>query len=208
MNRVNALGRHSMLYGYQTLKFKSLKRETKLYQPFSMRTASIDFDEPAIMVMTDFKHTMPFSIEPTVAIEVANEKMKNCGVRLLFVSDVDNNVLGLVTAEDILGEKPVLYIQDHGGQRGEIIVLDVMTKWEDIDVVTLDEVSDATVGDVIETMQQATKHHILVVDRIYGKQVVRGLFSKTQVGRQVGEEINFNERANNFLELEMALSPI
>lgn len=197
-----------MLYGYQTLKFKSLKRETKLYQPFSMRTASIDFDEPAIMVMTDFKHTMPFSIEPTVAIEVANEKMKNCGVRLLFVSDVDNNVLGLVTAEDILGEKPVLYIQDHGGQRGEIIVLDVMTKWEDIDVVTLDEVSDATVGDVIETMQQATKHHILVVDRIYGKQVVRGLFSKTQVGRQVGEEINFNERANNFLELEMALSPI
>ena len=53
----------NMSYGYQALQFSSLKRETKLYQPISMRSSSIDFDEPAIMAMTDFKHITPFSVE-------------------------------------------------------------------------------------------------------------------------------------------------
>lgn len=197
-----------MLFGYQTLQFRSLKRETKLYQPISMRTASIDLDEPAIMGMTDFKHIMPFSVEPTARIDHALNKMILCSVRLLFVAQDDLKVIGLITADDISGEKPVKYLNNHGGQREDVLVLDIMTRWEEIDVVTLDEVSEATVGDVIETMRQTTRHHILVVDTVYGKQVIRGIFSKSQVARQVGEEINFSERANNFRDLELALSPI
>ncbi len=197
-----------MLYDYQALTFKSLKRGTKLYQPASMGAASVDLDEPAIMVMTDFKHILPFSIAPVSSIETANEKMKSCGVRLLFVLQDAANVIGLVTADDILGEKPMKYLKLHGGKRSDIAVLDVMTKWENINVVSLDDLSNATVGDVIETMKQVAKHHILVVDKIHGEHVVRGLLSKTQVGRQVGEEIIFNERANNFSELEMSLSEI
>ncbi len=197
-----------MLYDYQALTLKPLQRDTRLYQPMAMRVGSIDIDEPAIMVMTDFKHTMPFSIVPTASIDAANDKMKNCGVRMLFVSQNQSDALGLITAEDILGEKPVQYLKDHGGSREDIMVMDIMSKWEDIDVVSLDEVSEASVGDIIETMKQAEKHHILVVDSVQRHHFIRGLFSRTQVGRQVGEEIQFSERANNFMELEMALSPI
>lgn len=197
-----------MLHGYHTIEFSPLKKGTKLYQSISMRPASIDFDEPAIMAMTDFKHISPITIEPGASIDDANEKMILCGVRLLFVSQDSDNVNGLITAEDILGEKPVKYLKERPGRRSDISVQDIMTKWENIDVVSLNEVYDISVGDIIETMKQAKKHHILVVDNVYGTSMIRGIFSKTQVGRQVGEEIEFNTRATNFMELEMALSPI
>jgi len=197
-----------MLHGYHSIDFNPMRRGTKVYQSISMRASSIDMDEPAIMAMTDFKYIKPFTIEPGAFIEFANQKMILCGVRMLIVSQDGENVLGLVTSEDLIGEKPVKYLQEHPGSRKDILVADIMTRWENIDTVLLNEVSDVCVGDIVETMKQGQKHHIVVVDNIYGKSVIRGIFSKTQIARQVGEEIELDNRANNFMELEMALSPI
>jgi predicted transcriptional regulator len=40
-------------------------------------------------------------------------------VRSLFVVDVDNEILGLITATDLLGEKPLQHIQQYGGNQEE-----------------------------------------------------------------------------------------
>ena len=190
------------------IEFHNLKRGTGLYPSLAMRENSVEYDEPAIMVMTDFKHITPFSVSSDTDLEAALEKMKACGVRLLFVTNRGNEVEGLITADDILGEKPVNYLRERPGSRDELIVADIMTRWEQLDAVSLLEVSEASVGDIVDAMLETHKHHILVVDRIQGRDYVRGLFSKTQVGRQIGQEIDFSQRASNFMELEMALSPL
>ena len=48
-------------------------------------------------------------------------------MRLLFVLDGDRFVVGVITATDLLGEKPMRFVQERGGTRSDILVADIMT---------------------------------------------------------------------------------
>ncbi|MFT4607984.1 MAG: hypothetical protein ACI9V8_000417 [Urechidicola sp.] len=50
-----------------------------------------------------------------------------CGVRILFFAESDEALLGLVTYNDLFGEKPLLFIQQNGGKLEEITASDLMT---------------------------------------------------------------------------------
>jgi len=67
------------------------------------------------------------------------------------------------------------------------------------------DVARYKVGDVVETIKHCGRHHVLVIDDMDNLAEVRGIFSITQVSRQTGEAITFNNRANTFAELEHAL---
>ena len=77
--------------------------------------------------MTDLKIVSAQTISPDVPMETANRKMISNGVRLLLVVDDEQRVLGLITASDILGEKPMQYVQKTGCTHDEILVRDIMT---------------------------------------------------------------------------------
>ena len=191
---------------YHSLSFNKINKSTDLYETAHLRASSVELTDPAIVVMTDFRRITPIQIEATASIEMANEKMITCGVRLLFVADENNVIMGLITANDILGEKPVNYIREHGGSRDEIIVLDIMTRNEDLDAVRVEDVARVNVGDIVETLKACNRHHVLVTEDIAdGSSCIRGLFSRTQVSRQLGQDINSTNRANTFAELEQAL---
>ena len=57
--------------------------------------------------MTDFESTTAIIILPGDTVDEAHRRMIQRGVRLLLVVDEDRSVLGVITATDILGEKPV-----------------------------------------------------------------------------------------------------
>ena len=190
---------------YQALQSKKIFKESILSQPASMQKSSVTLEDPAIVVMTDFTRIAPITIESSASIDVANEKMINSGVRLLFVTDHDLSVCGIITANDILGERPVQYIREHGGAHEDILVLDIMTRKEAFDAVHINDVARYKVGDVVETIKHCGRHHVLVIDDMDNLAEVRGIFSITQVSRQTGEAITFNNRANTFAELEHAL---
>ena len=190
---------------YNSLNLNPLTRSAFLYQPAHMLEGEVTLADPAIYVFTDFQRITPLSIEASASIERANEKMIMCGVRLLFVCDDRGTIEGLITADDILGEKPVRYLNEHGGCRQDIMVLDIMSHQHNLESLDMQTVHDASVGDIVETIKHAAKHHILVTEVINGCQSLRGIFSRTQVARQIGEPIKLSNRANSFAELEMAL---
>lgn len=198
-------GNHKMSDKYKSLSLNPLKKSAALFQPTHMLEGEVKLSDPAHYVFTDFKRITPLTIEASATIETANEKMILCGVRLLFVCDDLGTIEGLITADDILGEKPVQYIKEHGGCRQDILVLDVMTHQKHLESIQMSDVLDATVGDIVETIRDTGKHHILVNETINGQEVLRGIYSRTQVSRQIGERIKFNNRANSFAELELAL---
>ena len=209
--RINALfnvylnGGVTMPNIYHSLAFSKINQSTCLYETAHMREASVELSDPAIIVMTDFKRISAIQIESTASIESANEKMISCGVRLLFVTDEHDIIIGLITANDILGEKQVNYIREHGGFRSEIIVLDIMTRSEELDSVQIDDVARCNVGDIVESLVACDRHHILVTESTPTGMCARGMFSRTQVSRQLGQQIKFNNRANTFAELESVL---
>ncbi len=164
-------------------------------------------DSPAIDVMTDFDKVSAITMTPFASLDEAEQRMIASGVRLLLVTDQANSVLGVLTANDLMGNRPVKYLQEVGGKRSDIEVRDIMTSSDKLEVMYMVDVENARVGDIIETMKKVGRQHAMVVDLDADKnQVIRGLFSTTQIGRQLGITIELTGKAKNFAELEAALS--
>jgi CBS-domain-containing membrane protein len=129
-----------------------------------------------------------------------------CGVRLLFVTDIDDNLLGIVTYSDLRGEKPVQYIKEHGGNREDIMARDIMTPKDNLSALRFADVSRASVGDIIQTMSELGRQHTLVMETTeQGESVIRGIFSTSQICRQVGVSFEPALRANTFADVERAV---
>jgi len=165
-------------------------------------------ESPAMAVMTDLERVMAVTIGPGAAIETANQRMIDAAVRLLLVVDGDRRIVGLITATDILGEKPMKHQQRMGGTFSDILVRDIMTPHAGLDVLNLRDVFRARVGDIVASLKSFGRQHALVAERNGDSDAhrVRGIFSTTQIGRQLGMNVIPGEIASTFAELEAVLS--
>ena len=167
----------------------------------------VTLDSPAIEVMTDLTKVAAVTIEPSAPILAANDYMIARAVRSLFVTGPDGNVVGLVTTTDILGERPVRVSHSHGIKRSEVLVSDVMTPLESIVAMRMEDVRAAKVGHVVASLKQAGRHHELVAETgAQGQAVIRGIFSASQIARQLGVPLQITELARTFAEIEVALA--
>ena len=165
-------------------------------------------ESPALTVMTDLTRVSPATIGPDVSIDEANRFMMRRGVRLLLVADEREDLLGVISATDILGERSMSVAAGRGMRRGELAVADVMTPAERVEVIALADIEGARVGHVVATLLHAGRQHALVVDSETGsgRVMVRGILSLSQVARQLGEPLQLSEVARTFAEIEAVLS--
>ena len=164
-------------------------------------------DSPALAVMTDLRQISAATIDLEAPVDAANRFMIRRGVRLLLVSDDARQVLGLITSNDVLGEKPVQFALERGIKRQEIRVRDIMIPCERLEVLHYADLIHAEVGHIVATLQRAGRQHALVADMgVDGKtQTVRGIFSASQIARQLGVAIHTTEVAQTFAEIGAAL---
>lgn len=151
----------------------------------------VHLNSPAIDVMTDFRYVRPVTVDAAEPIDEALERMRSAGVRLLLVTDEQHHIIGLVTAKDIQGEKPIKLVEEARIPRSEIRVETIMTPQSAIIGLNMVSVRNAMVGHVLETLRQLERQHILVleVDETSKTQKVRGLFSSSQIARQLGKDV-------------------
>ena len=196
-----------MLRNYSTLPSALMEPGVAYAQPTQVVPEKVTFDDAAASVMTDLTRVTAVIILPGDTADEAQRRMIQRGVRLLLVVDQDRKVVGLITATDILGEKPVLAAQERGLRRGEVLVRDIMTPQERLEVLSMADVRAAKVGHIVATLQKAGRQHAIVVDHdAKGRQIVRGLFSATQIARQLGAVIQTSEIARTFSEIESMLA--
>ncbi|WP_083518369.1 CBS domain-containing protein [Dechloromonas denitrificans] len=168
----------------------------------------IGADSPAIEAMTDFSRVTAVTVNAAASLAEANAMMISRGVRLLMVSGADDQVVGLITARDILGEKPMQLALARGGKRDDLTVKDLMVAVGNIDTLYLSEVMNARVIDILNALKSQGRQHIMVedVDPATGLPRVRGIFSATQIGRLLGVPVLGFELASTFAEIEAALA--
>lgn len=153
--------------------------------------ALLSIHDPASLAMTDFRHEPALTTEPDVQVDVALRDMIHLGVRALLVARGEE-LLGLITAYDIQGERPGQFLQnpscDHSPcLRRDVHVGDIMTRWRDLDVLTTKALEAATVGDLLDTMKSASLSHLVVIEESADDSVeVRGLMSRTRIERCLG----------------------
>ena len=195
-----------MAESYAPLVHHTLARDARLQRRTDVAPqARVTTASPALQVMTDLEQVDAVRIAPGIAIDAALERMRISGVRLLFVTGPGDDLLGVITARDIEGEKPVRLQHELGVTRAEVLVRDIMTARESIEVLLLDDVERARVGDVVATLRAIGRQHALVVDPRGGMTRVRGLFSTSRIGRQLGAALEVGETAHGFAEIGAAL---
>ncbi len=173
----------------------------------SLTPPPVRLDSPALQVMTDLTRIPAASIAAAASVSEANQSMIYRGVRMLFVVDDAKQLQGVVTASDVLGERPLQAAQNHGLARDELRVAHIMTPVARLDTIELSMVTRAEVGHVVATLKACGRQHAFVVDRdAHGRQVVCGVFSATQIARQLGMPLPTGETARTFAEIEAALA--
>ena len=195
-----------MLRDYAPLKYQRLQPASGYAQPTQVVPERVGLDDPALQVMTDFKAVTAVIVLSGDPLDEAHHRMIQRGVRLLLVIDQDRRVVGVITATDILGERPLQVTAQRNMRRQELVVRDVMTPQDALEVLDIADVRAGKVGHIVATLRHSGRQHALVVEHdSKGRQTVRGVFSATQIARQLGVTLTTSEIARTFSEIEAQL---
>jgi CBS-domain-containing membrane protein len=178
-----------------------------LAQARPWQTKLVTPDSPAVEVLTDLTHVKPATTHPHTLAREAEQQMIVKGVRMLFVVSEMPVVEGLVTAADIRGDQQMRLVHERRVAFDELTVADLMTPLAMLDTVEFGQLRSARVGNIIATLKRIGRHHLLVIEPggagVPGR--VRGVFSRSQIERQLGTAIDIAQIARSFAEIERAL---
>jgi CBS-domain-containing membrane protein len=192
---------------YSELKSSLLKAGSSYVRPVQKLPERVKLSDPATSVMTDLNKVSVVNVRARTSMDKANARMIRYGVRTLLVLDDNDQVAGLLTANDVLGEKPMHFLQNMGGTHADILVRDIMTTQRDLEVLKIEDVQNAQVGQIVASLKKSHRQHVLVVaEGADGKQAVCGLFSITQIARQLGAQVQSFELAHTFAEIEAVIA--
>lgn len=161
----------------------------------------------ALEVMTDLRFIPAGTVRADIDVDTATQKMIARGVRSLLVIDSDDIVVGILTSRDLLDDRTAAVMHERGISFDEVKARDIMTACDRIEVLQLQDVLSARVGDIVETLRHSGRQHALVVEQetFSGKDTIRGVFSASQIARQLGVRAPAQEIAETFAEIDRAL---
>lgn len=192
---------------FHALGASVLTGRTRLITQPETRPVERMLDEPALSAMTDLTRVPAACVAADELVDKAHARMLERRVRMLFVVDAEGLLAGLLTSNDLLGEKPMQIVRERGVRHDEIRVQDIMTPADAVEVLALDEVARSRVGDVVETMRSHGRQHALV--RRHGNDdmpEVCGVFSAADLSRRLGIEVVPMRLARTFAEIEESLA--
>ncbi|MFQ5757800.1 MAG: CBS domain-containing protein [Acidiferrobacterales bacterium] len=201
-----------MLLKYRSLPLETISGEAVLIKPSRGEFTMISLDDSAIAVMTDFEEVSPITVRDITPIARALEYMIHSGVRSLFVLDNESRVIGLVTSYDIQGEKPIRYLHSIGCthrncSHEDVLVMDIMEPVDQLQDLLFDDVRRATVGNIVATFKKTGRKHLIVVDMNIGDgtPTIHGIFSATQLERQLSTSLAVAPIAHDFASIEQTV---
>jgi len=176
---------------YPALAFHSMPVGAGYSRPEQSFPGGLGVDSPALAAMTDLRRITALTVERTNTLAATRERMKKLGVRMLLVTDAVGAVMGIITVTDLDSGRPEKIAAKTGEQPEELLVQDIMTLRGKIEVLRLQDVSQASVGQVLNSMRHTDRRHALILDGGEGDRgaEICGIFSLTRLCGQIGLDI-------------------
>jgi DeoR family transcriptional regulator, catabolite repression regulator len=191
-----------MFQEFRHLRVQDASDVDHLLSPSQVKPVST-LRSPALEVMTDFLQTAPVTVSANLVIDEALEWMKSQHVRLLFVVNEQGQFAGVITAGDIAGSRAMAYARQNDIARADVQVRHLMLSKMQIRGLTYEQVCDATIGDIMLTMQGSGDQHVVVIDEGYaGVKRVRGVISASDISRLLKVSFEVMYEAKTFAEIE------
>ena len=179
-----------MATNYTPIPQSVLNQPASITQPSPCYTSVINEESSAFLVMTDLRLIAPATTTEQATLTEANQQMIDRGVRMLLVLDQTKQLSGIITSNDLLGEKPLKHTQRHRCTTCDIKVKDLMIPLGAIEILDYSDIQSAKVGDIIATLKQSGRHHALIADfQDNGTCSICGTFSLSHISQMLNTQV-------------------
>lgn len=181
--------------------------------PLARAEAHVELTDPAAAVFTDLHVAPGVTVPATEALEDTRRLMQLAGVRMAFVVNAAEAVMGMVTLADLQGERPAQASRMRSVPQRDLTALDVMTPVRQWSAIDADSLARAQVGHVLASFRATGQRYLVVLEKVIddaqlgtSHRVIRGLFSANRVERALGHPIEEQLRSKSFAELAATLT--
>lgn len=195
-----------MFQAFYPIRLSDLTDVDYVLTPASVRQPGT-LHSPAREVMTDFQQVEPVQVSESMQIDEALEHMKAQHVRLLFATNSQDQLSGIVSAADIVGDKAMAVMHKQGIGRDQVEVRHLMLDRAHIRALTYEQIEGAKIGDVMITLKGSGDQHVLVTDvSLAGVKRVRGIISASDISRYLRISFDVMYQAKSFSEIERVIT--
>src|SRR4029453_11363978 len=131
------------------LATRRLQHPTTIAQAQPWETEAVTLESPALLVMTDLTQVKAATTSPATTLRQAEQLMIYQGVRMLFVVSEMPSLEGLITSNDLYGDRALRIVQERNLRYDELSVADVMAGLSSLDAIDFDQMKTATVRNVV-----------------------------------------------------------
>jgi hypothetical protein len=163
-------------------------------------------EDPALSQMTDLRVAPCVVADHLDSLAQTLHVMARARVHMALVTGVDGALVGMVTRDDLHGERPVQLALADRVPHAELALERVMTPLAQWQVVAVAQVEHASLGDVVATLHAHSLRYLLVVAPGAGGPLLRGVFSARHLETALGLSIDADLHSRNFAELEASLA--
>lgn len=191
---------------FKPLPVSTLAQGTSYARHYFHAPNLVRLQSSALEVMTDLRFVSAETVRGDVTLEAARQRMIVRGVRSLLVENENESIIGIITARDLESERRTDAASDPVAP-AQTLVAHVMTPGPQIEVMHIDDVLHAHVGDIVETLKHSGRQHALVVetDPMADVPVIRGMFSASQIARQLGIAPDADDLAATFASIDQKM---
>lgn len=190
---------------YRALTLASAPADHLMLSPVRPPASPAD---PALSLLTDLSSGAVVVVQPDDRADQVLQMLIRAGVRMGFVGEVRlgrGSIRGVVTADDLAGERVTRRALELGVAHDELSVEQVMSPLSDWPLVDMRSLPRAAVGDIVATLQAAGRRYLIVIETVDGQPVLRGVFSASRVEQSLGTSLQISPRSQSFAELHSAL---
>jgi hypothetical protein len=170
-------------------------------------TCRATLSDRALSVFTDLRYSAIVTADHLDRLGETAELLLKSGVHMGFVSDVHGRIVGMVSAEQLGGERPLQRAMAANVRHDELTLEDLMAPLSDWAVIDAGELAHARVGDIVETLHATGQRYLFVTEKLEdGEIALRGLFSARRIEEALEAAIDSDGHAHSFAELGSLLA--
>ena len=170
------------------------------------RPGNYELDSPATALLVDFTRVHPITAGEFIAVDDALELMRVNRIRALMIIDGRNEFVGVVTAMDLMGGKPMAYANEAGIPLSEVQIKNIMLPKSRLNAISRADVEAATIGDVLQILKSQSQQHLLVFEGANDRMQISGMFSLSDFKRALGIRLDTAPVGFTFSELERIIN--
>ncbi len=167
----------------------------------SHHTSELSESESALSVFEDFNRINPLTLYDSMSLHDAEVLFQQAQHNVMLVVNDKQQFLGILKKEDLFGERVVQKVAA-GWLREELYVSDIMHMRSALRALDYDEVSDASVGDIVAMFQNNSFSHFIVVD--HESHVIRGLITKKDLEKRLNIKLQTKVK-DDFIDIYQKL---